>query len=237
MPERLKVSTLTTTTHPQLKPNTKTLNLRLNRVEGDLEIRVDIAGNRVVDAWSAGTMYRGFENIMRGRALLDGLVITPRICGICTTAHLSAAAMALDNLTGAKVPRNAILIRNIALIAEMLQSDMRQTFLMFCPDLANDMYAHLPDYEETVFRYAPFKGKTVINVIKQTKKILEIVAILGGQWPHSSYMVPGGVVCNLGSGDILQCEHLLHDFRNWYENTYLDAAWNDGCRKLRRGSR
>ena len=37
-------------------------------------------------------MYRGIENLMTGRGPLDSLVITPRICGICTTAHLNAAA-------------------------------------------------------------------------------------------------------------------------------------------------
>ena len=57
----------------------------LNLVEGDLEITVELEDTVVVDARSTGTMYRGFENIMVGRALLDGLVITPRICGICST--------------------------------------------------------------------------------------------------------------------------------------------------------
>jgi hydrogenase large subunit len=63
----------------------------VNRVEGDLEVRIEIENNRVCDAWSAGIMYRGFENLLIGRAILDGLVLTPRICGICSTSHLKAA--------------------------------------------------------------------------------------------------------------------------------------------------
>ena len=79
--------------------------LPLNRVEGDLEIRVEISDGVVREARCAGTMYRGFENIMLGRAPLDGLVITPRICGICSTSHLYAAAKALDMIYGVGVPR------------------------------------------------------------------------------------------------------------------------------------
>ena len=65
-----------------------TINVPLNRVEGDLEIRAEIEDGRVTNAWSSGTMYRGFENLLTGRGALDGLVITPRVCGICTTSHL-----------------------------------------------------------------------------------------------------------------------------------------------------
>jgi len=69
----------------------------LNRVEGDLEIHLELDRDNVVTAAkSVGTMYRGIENLMTGRGPLDSLVITPRICGICTTAHLNAAAKALD---------------------------------------------------------------------------------------------------------------------------------------------
>jgi len=70
--------------------------LPLNRVEGDLEIHIELQDNVVSEVKSVGTMYRGFENLLIGRAPLDGLVITPRICGICSTSHLKAAAKALD---------------------------------------------------------------------------------------------------------------------------------------------
>jgi len=168
------------------------MNVPLNRVEGDLEIRVEIDGGIVSDAWSSGTMFRGFENILVGRGLLDGLVITPRVCGICGTAHLTAAALALDMISGAKVPPGAVKVRNLALMTETLQSDIRHGLLMFAADFANPAYRECSLFREAVRRYEPFKGETVIEVIKETKKVIEIIAILGGQWPHSSYMVPDG---------------------------------------------
>ena len=91
----------------------KTINVPLNRVEGDLEIRVELDGGLVSDAWSSGTMFRGFENILTGRGALDGLVITPRICGICGTAHLTAASKALDAISGVEPPGPARIDRAI----------------------------------------------------------------------------------------------------------------------------
>ena len=79
------------------------LQLPVNRVEGDLDLKVEIADRRVVDAWCSGTMFRGFEQILAGRGALDGLVITPRVCGICSTAHLTAASRALDAVAGIEV--------------------------------------------------------------------------------------------------------------------------------------
>ena len=116
---------------------TRKIRLNLNRVEGDLEIEVAVENGRIVDAWSIGTLYRGFEQIMVGRAPMDALAITPRICGICGTAHLMAAAQALEQAFAIPVPANATRVRNLCLMAEEVQSDSRQTFLMFCIDLCN----------------------------------------------------------------------------------------------------
>ena len=202
----------------------------LNRVEGDLEIHFEIENGMVSEVRSVGTMYRGFENLLKGRAPLDGLVITPRICGICSTAHLKAAVKALDMIAGVQIPDDAVRVRNLTLMAEQLQNDLRHTFLLFTPDFASPAYREHSLFEEAVKRYRPLKGETVIPTIRETKKILEIIAILGGQWPHSSFMVPGGVVSVPGQNDITQCRSLLANFRHWYERRVLGctlARWSD----------
>lgn len=198
--------------------------LPVNRVEGDLEIHLELDKHMVTEVRSVGTMYRGFENLLLGRAPLDGLVITPRICGICSTAHLKAAAKALDMVFGVKVPDDAIRVRNISLMAEQLQNDIRHAFLLFMPDFTKPVYRGHPLFEEAVRRYQPLKGETAVHTIRETKKLLEIIAILGGQWPHSSFMVPGGVVSVPSTNDINQCLSLLGNFRRWYEQRVLGCT-------------
>ncbi len=198
-----------------------TITLHMNRVEGDLEVHAEVSDGVVVDAWCKGTMYRGFERILVGRGALDGLVITPRICGICSTSHLMAAARALDAIHGVQPPPDAHRIRNVALMTEHVQSDVRHSALMFAADLVNVAHQSDPHYEEAVRRFEPFRGSSVVETIRETKKVLEIVAIVGGQWPHSSFMVPGGVVSVPSTPDLLQCRLLLTSFKAWYEKRIL----------------
>lgn len=202
----------------------KTINVPLNRVEGDLELRVEHQDGIVTNAWSRGIMYRGFENMLKGRGALDGLVLTPRVCGICGTAHLLSAAKALDMICAVPLPANALLVRNLTLMAEHVQSDLRHGILMFMQDFLNPAYAALPLYAEAVRRYEAFKGRSVVETIRMTKKILEIVAILGGQWPNSSFMVPGGVASFPTFNDIVSCKYIVKLFSTWYEEQIL------GCR-------
>ena len=202
----------------------KSLNVPLNRVEGDLEVKVEVDGGIVKDAWCSGTMFRGFENMLKGRGALDGLVMTPRICGICTTTHQTAAAKALDMAAGANVPDDAVRIRDIALMAEHIQSDVRHAFLMYMVDFVNPAYKGLPFYDEAVRRYAPLAGTTAAEVVAETKRVPEIIALLGGQWPHSSFMVPGGVVSLPNTNDLLQCRHILSNYRSWYERRILGCS-------------
>ena len=210
---------------------TKGINIPLNRAEGDLEIRVEVKDGVITEAWSAGTMYRGFEGMMQGRGARDGLVMTPRVCGICSLTHLTAAALALDAISGVAPPDNGRRLRNLALMVETIQSDIRQAVLMFMVDFANrDAYRDHPLGEEAHHRYSPLAGRAAIEVIRESKRLLQVVAIIGGQWPHTSFMVPGGVTSIPEISKILQCRIIIDRFRSWYERSVLGcsiARWQE----------
>ncbi len=197
------------------------VSVPLNRVEGDLEIRVSLQDGVVWDAWSSANMFRGMETLLCGRAPADALVLTSRVCGMCSVSHLAAAAEALDALSGATIPDNARRLRNLTLMAEHMQSDLRHAFLLFAVDLASPAHRDLSLHEEAVRRFEPFKGRTAVETIQETKRLIELIAILGGQWPHSAFMVPGGVSSHPGPSELLQCRHVLSRFQGWYEQRVL----------------
>jgi hydrogenase large subunit len=201
-----------------------TLNLPFNRVEGDLEVKVELQDGVVTEAWCSGTMFRGFERLLAGRAALDGLVLTPRICGICSSAHQTAAARALDAIAGAEVPADGSRVRHCVLMIETIQSDIRHGCLMFGADFANPHYRGHSLYQPAVARYQPFAGERVRQTVRETKRLLEALQLLAGQWPHSSFMVPGGVTCQPGAGDLQHCRVLVAGFRRWYEATVLGCT-------------
>ena len=94
----------------------------LGRVEGDLDLKVSVRDNVVTDAWTTASMFRGFEIILRGKDPQAGLIVTPRVCGICGGSHLYKACYALDTAWSTYVPRNATLVRSIAQACETMQS-------------------------------------------------------------------------------------------------------------------
>ncbi len=85
----------------------------ITRIEGHLRLEVKIENGVVTDAWSAGTMWRGIELVLRNRDPRDAWVFAQRICGVCTTVHAIASVRAVENALGVTIPDNARLIRNL----------------------------------------------------------------------------------------------------------------------------
>ena len=50
----------------------------VTRIEGHLKIEVEVAGGKVVNAWSSGQLFRGMEVILRGRDPRDAPLFTQR---------------------------------------------------------------------------------------------------------------------------------------------------------------
>ena len=111
-----------------------------NRVEGDLEVRLDVADGVVQSARVVSPLYRGFEPMLLGRVAEDALVIVPRICGICSVAQSAAAASALRQLTGLVPPENGQLAANLVLACENLADHLSHFYVFFMPDFARDAY-------------------------------------------------------------------------------------------------
>lgn len=199
------------------------IQIDLNRVEGDLDFQLELDGNKVVDARCIGSMYRGFEQIMIGRTPKDSLVITPRICGICGTAQLNAAVLALEQVGGIPVPPAAIRIRNLCLMAETVQSDLRQSFLFFSADFCHPKYAGRSFYQQARAAFQPFQGWVYRDALEHSRHTVEIIALFGGQWPHSSYMLPGGVTSPADSRHIIDSLSILHKLTRWFEKSVIGS--------------
>ena len=211
-----------------MPPERRTIRMDLNRVEGDMEVRLELDGHTVTDAWCVGTMFRGFEQILVGRDPGDALVIAPRICGICThLAALRRGVRAGDGLRRRIAP-NGTRIRNLCLMAESVMSDARHTFLMFAPDFCNPAYRDHPLYDRVMELFEPpFKGRLAAETVESTKRVLAIVIAFGGQWPHSTYMMPGGVTCPLDEARLDECAAAIDAYAEWYERSVLGCTCDE----------
>ncbi len=93
----------------------------LTRIEGHLRVDVEVDGGEVTKAWSSGQMYRGLENILKGRDPRDAWHFVQRICGVCTTVHALASVRAVEDALELEIPKNAQYIRNLVQSIHALQ--------------------------------------------------------------------------------------------------------------------
>ena len=107
-----------------------------NRVEGDLEVSLEIVDGRVQSAHVNAPMYRGFEQILLNKPAMDALIYVPRICGICSVSQSVAAARALADAMGVTPPPNGQRVTNLMLATENLADHLTHFYLFFMPDFA-----------------------------------------------------------------------------------------------------
>ncbi|SFE49721.1 hydrogenase large subunit [Thermoflexibacter ruber] len=204
----------------------KELNISpVGRVEGDLDVKVYIENGVVTRAHTQAAMFRGFEKIMQGKDPQSGLIVTPRICGICGGSHLYCASSALDTAWKTQLPPNALLLRAIGQATETIQSIPRWFYAIFATDMANKKFANKPLYQEVAKRFSAYVGTSFQTGVVASGRPVEVYALFGGQWPHSSYMIPGGVMCAPTLKDITRAHAIMNQFRNdWLEKVWLGCS-------------
>jgi hydrogenase large subunit len=121
----------------------------LTRIEGHLKIETVIDNGIITDAKSSGSLFRGFEILLKGRDPYDAQHLTQRICGVCPTAHANAAALALEAAFGIadSIPDNGRILRNLIQGANYIMSHIIHFYQLTALDFVD------------VTKAADYKGK------------------------------------------------------------------------------
>jgi len=188
-----------------------------NRVEGDLEVRLDVESGVVARAEVTAPLYRGFEQILEDRPPLDALVLAPRICGICSVSQSIAAATALRSATGADAAPNGLLATNIAHAAENAADHLTHFYLFFMPDFAREAYAGHAWHAATAERFAATRGSAAREALPARARLLEVMGIVAGKWPHSLAFQPGGTTRAIDLGERVRLMSIVTGFRAFLE--------------------
>jgi uptake hydrogenase large subunit len=198
-----------------------------NRVEGDLELEVEITDGKVSQAWVNSPLYRGFEQIMQGKPPLDALVYTPRICGICSVSQSIACSNALTDTQGISTAQNGQLASNIILACENLADHLTHFYLFFMPDFARDVYQQKSWYGEIESRFRAQIGTATNTMLKARAEFMHITGMLAGKWPHSLSIQPGGITTTVSASDKVKLLAILMNFRQFLESQlFADSLEN-----------
>ncbi|MBI1195242.1 MAG: HupV protein [Gammaproteobacteria bacterium] len=188
-----------------------------NRVEGDLEVKIDIERGRVTNAWVTSPLYRGFERMLVGKDPRDALVYAPRICGICSVSQSVAAATALRQAQGIAMAPNGERVTNLVAACENLADHLTHFYLFFMPDFARKVYARKGWYADTERRFKAVSGTATQQLLPARAQFMHLMGMLAGKWPHSLALQPGGTTRAIDAGEKPRLMSLLFAMREFLE--------------------
>ncbi len=169
----------------------------ITRLEGHgkIEIFLDDHGD-VERAILQVPELRGFEQFAVGRPVEEMPRITPRICGVCPTAHHMAATKAADAVFSVEPTSTARKIRELIYNAFMMEDHTLHFFFLGGPDFVVGPQA--PAAERNILGVIGKVGLEIGGkVIRIRADVREIMAYLAGKAIHPVCGLPGGVAKGL----------------------------------------
>ena len=163
------------------------------RIEGNgkVTIRLDETGN-VVDAHFYATEVRGFEFFMRGMEADRLPFIISRICGVCSTAHITASVEAIESIYQTEITETARRLRELLLMGQIINNHSLVTYFLTLPDFWFPLDED-PSKRNIfqIMRERPDIGKKAIGLRSFGAKILEVI---GKREVHILSVIPGGLI-------------------------------------------
>ena len=155
----------------------------ITRIEGHLKLEVEIEGGKVKDAWTSGTLFRGFEIILKGRDPRDAWHITQRICGVCPTSHGHTSSMSLEDSFKIKPPDNGRIIRNIIEACQFVHSHILWFYHLTALDYVDVVSALKAQPKEASLKKVQDRLKNFVNSG-------QLGPFANGYWGHPAYKLP-----------------------------------------------
>jgi len=222
----------------------------ITRIEGHLKVEVMVDNGEVKEAKSSGTLFRGFEIILKGRDPRDANRITQRICGVCPTSHSTASTLCLDSAfgLGGSIPDNGRLIRNLILGAAHIADHILHFYHLTALDYVDvTKVAKYESNDATLISVRDFIGRGelgpfvpryegdyrfptevdqqlvahYIEALRMRRKAQEMCSIFGGKMPHNMSIVPGGVTEVPTVDKIASFLWRINEIRTFIDNLYL----------------
>lgn len=174
----------------------------ITRIEGHLRIEAEIKDGKVVNAYSAGTMVRLLEEILKGRDPRDAWAFVGRTCGVCTTVHSLASVRSVEDALGIHIPENAELVRNLMYCAQYMHDHVVHFYHLHAMDWVDVVDALNADPKATseiaqsISNWPKSSPGYFSDIQKRIKRFVEtgqLGIFTNGYWGHSAFKLPSEV--------------------------------------------
>jgi hydrogenase large subunit len=177
----------------------------ITRIEGHLRIEAETdADGKITSAYSAGTMVRGIEIILRGRDPRDAWAFAQRICGVCTLVHGIASVRSVEDalhraIPSYSIPQNAELIRNLMIAAQYVHDHVMHFYHLHALDWVDVVSALQADPKATsalaqsISGYSKSSPGYFADAQKRVKTFVEqgqLGIFANAYWGHPAYKLP-----------------------------------------------
>jgi NAD-reducing hydrogenase large subunit len=164
----------------------------VTRIEGHskISIHLDEQGH-VEEAYFHVTQFRGFEKFCEGRPFYEMPSLMARICGICPVSHLIASAKACDQILAVGIPPNAVRLRKVLNLAQIVQSHALSFFYLSSPDLLLGMDSD--PARRNILGVIEDHKEMALDGIRLRQFGQSTIELLAGKRIHPAWVVPGGV--------------------------------------------
>jgi hydrogenase large subunit len=171
----------------------------ITRIEGHLRVEIEVKDGKITDAYSAGTMVRGIETILKGRDPRDAWAFVGRVCGVCTSTHSLTSVRTVENALGISIPPNAELIRNLMANALYIQDHVVHFYQLHALDWVDVVSALKANPAESsriaqsISSWPKSSTGYFSDIQKRLVKFVEsgqLGIFANGYWGHPAYKLP-----------------------------------------------
>ena len=157
------------------------------RVEGHSKLVLETNDDGIVEKgnYFSITPIRNFEKFLIGKPMEFAPLATSRICGICPIAHSCASVEAVEDSIGVEPPKDGMLLRELAAIANKMHSHPLHNILIF-PDFGCGV-----GFDKNVYADAMKRCQGMRKIAQN------IIDVVGGEGLHAPDIVIGGMEHNI----------------------------------------
>ncbi|TFG12774.1 MAG: hypothetical protein EU535_05825 [Promethearchaeota archaeon] len=136
--------------------------------------------------------YRGFENILIGKKLVDIPKIASRICGLCHASQSIVSCKTIESIYDLEPSDRTVLLRKILLAGELIKSHSMHFFFQAFPDLLKIF--NIKQGYPSLYELINYNPQLTTNFYELIKIGNDIDKIFGGRSVHLISSIPGGMI-------------------------------------------